>query len=216
MSCRATEFVLYESARPLFNKPIAFGPDHAALERRRRQIELPEVIETGHTMIFCACRDNLDHLLLQGMSARHDDPDADRAFAMESLKILEVAIEERILVVPLNFQSDGTVLGSTHVVDFMRDRGPLHIVDGLPDDDIAFDPLPFRQGSSKPLRRFGLPASAPDQLYIGDLEIQQDSTLLSKRLSEIAGENGRCVVQGLDVEPCPFEIGKAQGDAVAE
>ena len=216
MGRRTSELVPYELASPIFNESIAFSLDHTALTHSRRQIELSEVFKATYAMIDRARRNYPGHTILQGLSAGHDDPDADRAFAVESLEVLQIAIEERILVVPFDFQSDGTSVGSTHMVDFMRDRSPLHIVDGLPDDDIAFDPFPFRQGSSKPLRRFGLPASALDQLHIGDLETQKYATQLSKRLSEIAGENGRCVVQGPDVKSRPFEFGQAQGKAVAE
>ena len=216
MRGRTAELVLHESARPIFHEPVTFRPDHAALAIRRSQVELLKVAKASHTVIDRACLNDLNHAILQGLSACHDDPDADRAFAMEPLKILKVAIEERILVVPLDFQGNGALVGSTHMVDFMRDRGPLNIVDSLPDNDIAFDPLLFRQGSSEPLRRFSFSSPTPYQLRIGDLEIQQYTTQLSKRLSEIAGENGRCVVHRPNIEPCPFEIGEAQGDAVAE
>ena len=126
---------------------------------------------------------------------------------MESLKILQIAIKERILVIPFDFQSDGAVVGSSHMVDFMRDSGPLYIVDGFPDDDVSLDPAPICQGPSEPLRRAGLASPTLYQLHIGDPHIQQSIAQFAKRLGKIVDENGQGMVLGLNVEPYPFEIG---------
>ena len=186
------------------------------LARSRSHVELFKVVEASYAMIDRARRDNLNHTLLQGLPARHDDPDADRTFVVEPLKVLQIAIKERVLVVPFDFQSDGAVVGSSHMIDFMRDRGPLDIVDSLPDNDISLDPLPLREGASEPLRRIGFPASTLDQLHICDPKIQQGVAQLSKRFGKILGKDRQRVILGLDVETCPFEIGQAQGEAVAE
>ena len=68
----------------------------------------------------------------------------------------------------------------------------------------------------QPLRRLGLPASAPDQLHVTDSEVQQDAAQFLERFREVGGQDGQRVVHGLNVETDPFEIGQAQGEAAAE
>ena len=119
MGRRTTELILHEPARPISYKPVAYRPDHATLACSRSHVELLKAVEASHTVIDRTRRDDLHHAILQRLSARHDDPDADRTFAVESLKILQITIKERGFVVPFNFQGDGAIVGSSHMVDFM-------------------------------------------------------------------------------------------------
>lgn len=119
MGRRAAELVLYEPARPFFHEPITLRSDHAALACSRSHVELFEVVEASHAVVNCARRDDLNYSTLQGRSARHDDPEADRTFAVEPLKIFKIAIKKRIFVVPFDFESNGAVVGPSHMVDFM-------------------------------------------------------------------------------------------------
>ena len=119
MGRRTAEFVLYEPTRPIFYEPIAFRPDHAALARGRCHVESLKVVEAPHAMIDRTRRDDLNHVFLQGLSARYYDSDADCAFAVQPLEILQIAIKEWVLVVPLDFQGYGAVIGSSHMVDLV-------------------------------------------------------------------------------------------------
>ena len=84
--------------------------------------------------------DDLIQALLQGFPSRHDNSNADSTFAMESLKVLKVAIKEWIFVIPLDFKGNGPILGSPHMIDFMRSCGTFIPVDNFPYNDITLRP----------------------------------------------------------------------------
>ena len=175
MGRRSAELILYEPTRPLFHEPVAFHPDHPTLSRGRSHVELRKVVETSHAMIDRTLPYDLHHAFLQRGSARYNNTDADRTFTMKSLKVLQIAIKKRIFFVPLDLQCNGASIGSSYMVDLMRDRSSLNIVDGLSDDDIALDPIAIGEGPAKPLRRAGFATPAPDQLHICDPNAQQDT-----------------------------------------
>ena len=46
---------------------------------------------------------------MQRAAARHDHADGDGPLGMQPLEVLQVAVEERVLVVPLDFERDDGV-----------------------------------------------------------------------------------------------------------
>src|SRR5712672_610230 len=64
--------------------------------------------------------------LLERRPARDDHADGNPSFSVESLKILQITIEERILVVPFDFEGNsislfGRPIHNANVVHFVRD-----------------------------------------------------------------------------------------------
>ena len=83
---------------------------------------------------------NLHHVFLHGTTTCHDDANADCPLAVKPLEIVEVSVKERVLVVPLDFKRNGSVLGFLHVVDFVRDGVVLYFVHSFLDDDLLRHP----------------------------------------------------------------------------
>ena len=91
----------------------------------------------------CEAVHQVPKLLLQRRSARADDADADGAFGMQALEILQIAVEERILVVPLGVATDGSHTGDClDMIDLVRGRLARHVIDGLCDFKDVFGPAP--------------------------------------------------------------------------
>ena len=153
---------------------------------------------------------------MQGLPTRYDHTNTDRAFTMESLKILEVAIEEWVLVVPLYFQGNSTVISSPHMVDLVRNHSPFPAIDGFSDDDVAFDPIQFGQGSSEALGETCLAATAADQFHIRDSYRREGGAQFAQRHWEVPDQNRLRMVLGLHVETRAFELGQVQEDTTIE
>ena len=62
----------------------------------------------------------------------------------------------------LDFQGDGSVVGSSHMIYFVRRCRTLRAVNDFPDYDIALQPASIRKGTSKALRGISLAATTPD------------------------------------------------------
>src|SRR5581483_10673838 len=67
-------------------------------------------------------------------------PDADRPFGMQPFEVLQIAVEERVLVIPLDLQSDDALRELAHVVDLVRSRFAWLAVDRLLDDEVRLLP----------------------------------------------------------------------------
>ena len=132
MGCCSPEFVLNKRPGPSAHEIGPNSADHTALSGSGAQPETLKIIKASHTVVGRTSRHYPNQIVLQGLTAGHDDTHADRAFTVEPLEILQVAIKERVFVIPFDFQGDGAFIGSPHMVDFMRDRGPLYVIDGLP------------------------------------------------------------------------------------
>lgn len=135
---------------------------------------------------------------------------------MESLEILKITIKKRIFVVPLDFQGNGSVIGSSHMIYFVRDCRALRTINEFPDYDIALEPATIRQGTPKSLRRVSLAAAAPDQLDIRDSDFHKGIAQFAQWLGEVLCEHRQRVVLGLYIETRVFQIGQIQGAAPVE
>ena len=63
---------------------------------------------------------------------------------MESLEVLKVTIKKRIFVVPLDFQGNGSVIGSSHMIYLVRGCRALRTVNDFSDYDIVLEPATIR------------------------------------------------------------------------
>jgi hypothetical protein len=103
-----------------------FLPQHAranllALPRCRHVTPFREIVEILDLPLLEKTADVITHVVVQQPSPGDDQPNRDRAIAMQSFEIFKVAIKERILVVPFNLQGDTRpVVESADVIDLMR------------------------------------------------------------------------------------------------
>lgn len=81
---------------------------------------------------------------------------------MQALKVLEIAVEKRILVVSFNLKCDHAPISPSDVVDFMTGRVTLYTVDNRLDCKVMFDPTPIRKRMPQPLGLTGFTASTAD------------------------------------------------------
>ena len=103
MCCRGTELVRNKFPRPFRNKVPTNPFDHLSLAGCRSDAELHQVLIAGHAIADCAFVNDPHHPILQRLPARDNYSDADSAFRGQPLKILQIPVKERILVVPLDF-----------------------------------------------------------------------------------------------------------------
>ncbi len=105
------------------------------------------------------------HIRLQRSSAGYNNADANGAFRMKALKIFQVAIKERIFIVPLNFQCNDALIESPNVIYLMRHRFALDAVDCLFDLKIYLLPSVLRQSAAKTLCPLGFAATPTDNFF---------------------------------------------------
>jgi hypothetical protein len=111
-------------------------------------------------------RHHVSQPVLQSRAARHDDPERDGAVGVQAFEILEIAVEERIFVVPFDLERDHAFIIFGHMIDFVGNGFAPHAVDRSHDFEFMLAPPFFDEGASKPLRRFGFaPARTDDLLY---------------------------------------------------
>ena len=85
--------------------------------------------------------------------------------AWRRLKIFQIAIKERVFVVPFNFQRNDALIEGPNVIYLMRYRFTLNAVDCLLDLKVYFLPAVLGQGATKTLCSLGFsPAAADDFL----------------------------------------------------
>jgi hypothetical protein len=70
---------------------------------------------------------------------------------VQAFEVLEIAVEERVLVVPLDLERDDAVLVSPDVVDLVRDRLALDVVDGLADREDGLGPAELSERAAQAL-----------------------------------------------------------------
>jgi hypothetical protein len=88
---------------------------------------------------------------------------------VQPLKVLQVAVEEWILVVPLDFERDDAAIGEgTDMIDLMGDRLPLDAVDALFDREIDLVPAQLGQGAPETLSALCLASTRADDLLNWD------------------------------------------------
>src|SRR3569832_1390981 len=125
---------LTSSDRTGFDSLALFGRRHHAVSRQRiKAIDAAVTDESSERILQGA---------LQSPPARDDHTRADRAFGMETFEILEVAIVERILRVPLDLTCDrrSRALESSDVINLMGCALARSSVDHLLDTEIMLRP----------------------------------------------------------------------------
>src|SRR5262249_519699 len=124
-------------------------------------------------------------MILQSPATRHDNTNRDRSVSMQPFEILQVAIEEWVFVVPLDFQRHESRIEFADVIYLMRDGFPLFAIDGLPNDKFCLRPLAAGQVLAKPLSTLCLAAAAGNNLLDRDCQCGERVVELAERLREI-------------------------------
>jgi len=86
---------------------------------------------------------------------------------MEPPEIFQIAVEERILVIPLNFQNNRAVRGFSYMVDLVGCGRPFHTIHGLLDDDALRSPTIGSQRSTKSLGGAGFSSPTTHDFSVG-------------------------------------------------
>jgi DGQHR domain-containing protein len=110
----------------------------------------------------------IEHLILQGNTTRDDHANADGSLGVQAFEVFQVAVEEGILVVPLNLKRDDPGRQLAHMVDFMRDRFAGHAVNALLDREDRFAPIQVRQNMAQALGALGLSTAGANDLLDGN------------------------------------------------
>jgi len=95
-------------------------------------------------------------------SPRHDHADRYGAISMQALKILQVTIEKRIFVIPLDFQRDRAAGKFADVIDLVRNRLAHFAVDDFLNDKFGLRPAQLSERFAEPLRALRLTPAASD------------------------------------------------------
>ena len=165
-----------------------------------------DIFEISYVMIQCAICDDLAQIFLQTCTACDDDTDADHSFSVKPLKILQITIEKRVFVVPLDFQRQRTGICHPKVIDFMRDRSCLLIVYGLADRDPTFVPALSGQCAPQAPSRPCFATAAFDQIDRFNLDGDQRLTKPRQQIEKIPFKDGQGMVADVYVEARSFEI----------
>jgi hypothetical protein len=120
---------------------------------------------------------------------------------MKTLKILEVPIEERIFVIPLDLQSHDALLEIPNVVDLMRLRLLAHTVDRFLDDEIHLSPATSRKSTTQPLSSFGLAAARSDNFFDRNRHVAKDRLQLGDSVRKVYRKNCLGVRMEFDLKP---------------
>jgi len=83
------------------------------------EIENIEIFQTSYAVVECTLGKNLLEVFLQGFAPSNNHAHADDAFNMQPMEIFQVAIIKRILIVPLDFQSNSPLAAFPNMIDFM-------------------------------------------------------------------------------------------------
>src|SRR5262249_34016617 len=86
---------------------------------------------------------------------------------------LKITIEERILVVPFDFQRQGFARKLAHMINFMRNRFTLASIYDLFYFELFLCPIEIIQGPPKALGSFGFAASTSDYLFDGNCNLRE-------------------------------------------
>jgi len=89
---------------------------------------------------------------------------------MQPLEVLQIAIEERVFIVPFDFASQHARLGAPHMVNLVRGRLARLSVHDLNYLEVVFLPSHVRKATAKPLSKLRLPPAASD--YLGNRQAQ--------------------------------------------
>lgn len=109
--------------------------------------------------------------------------------SVQPLKVFEISIEKRVLVIPLDFHSDDAIFERFDVVDLMGLAFALYAIDGFLDDKVDFVPSLSSERASKALRSLRLPTTGSYNLLDGDGHSSEDIFKLSRRIREIATQD---------------------------
>ena len=83
------------------------------------QSECVQIVNSSYVIVFRALGNYALKTFLQGFAARDDYANAYHTFTVESVKVLQIPVEERVFVVPFNLQCYRAFLILPHVIDLM-------------------------------------------------------------------------------------------------
>ena len=110
------------------------------LPSRRAQSDALHVSVRVDLLLVREAAHQCAHGVLQARAARDDDPQRNCTICVQPFEILQVAVEERILVVPLDFQRDGSALKCPNVIDLMGLGFAFDPVDDPLNDELLLPP----------------------------------------------------------------------------
>ena len=146
-------------------------------------------------------RDPLGHSGLQRRPPRHDDPEADHRLGMQPLEILQIPVEKRVLVVPLDLERQHPARPAPHMIDLVGDRLLDRAVHGQLQLELVLEPALFGQRPAQPLRRGRLAPARADKLGQRDREAPDRRDQLRRLGREIDRQDGLGMVARQQVEP---------------
>ncbi len=112
---------------------------------------------------------------LKTSASRHDDAQRNRAISMQALEVLQIAVEERVLVVPFDLERNRSCVERFHLVDLVRLRFFLDSINDPLNDEIMLAPVVSGQSVAKALRPLCLAASRSDNFLTRNGRRQQNT-----------------------------------------
>src|SRR5262249_16096348 len=113
MGCGSAEFVRNKLSRPCLAKRNGFADSFDAfndltfLTRRLRYSQFREPVEAIYAIFIDPPSDKAGQAILERCAARNHYPSP---FCLEPLKILHIPVEERVLIIPFEFESKSVPL----------------------------------------------------------------------------------------------------------
>lgn len=164
MRGRTAEFVTSKIDRPSFREAAVISVhkllDAPHLPARRDYSELLKISERSEVPCNGEVLDFTLDTFLKGIATRYDDTDTDCAIAMEPVDVFQVSVEERILVVPFNLQSNRSPREILDMVNFAGLREGRWIVDFLLNSETPLCPTGFVKSPPQALGALRLSPSA--------------------------------------------------------
>ena len=203
---RSAELVGYELIDPrlperngLF-QPLNALRDRSDLAWGRREADAPHAFEVVDSTLVGETPDEFVHSVLEVGSTCDHYAEADRAIGVQTFEVLQITIEERVLVVPLDLKSDRASGEWADVVHFMTLALQRPPVDNALDDEVVLAPPLLPERAAQPLRAFRLAATRTNDLFNRNRRGEQDFLDLRRHIWKIAREDRPCVGQRLDEE----------------
>jgi hypothetical protein len=131
---------------------------------------------------------------LQFVATGNDDADADDAQIEQKAKIVQIAIEKGILVIPFYFESDAI----PEAIDLVGRRIEAFPVDDDFGIECLLDPTALAESAIERFRDFGLSPPADDDPALFQAEITQHFAKIVPLLGKILFQNGTGVFPLMD------------------
>ena len=108
---------------------------------------------------------------------------------MQSLKVIQISIVEWILIVPFNFQREGTVIKDFHMVNGVTGCLSLPIIYKFPYLKLSFRPFLFFKCLPQSLRNWRFAVATAHKLFNLNREASQYIRDIFQGVREVIGKN---------------------------